>query len=185
MKAFLREIAAGLRGILRFDAGAFRHFAHGGRGFLLSFLAAVAVLPFQAGIVWAGRVSEQVSDPARYSLFQWLAYAVAWLAYPLLMVPIARHFRCQGRYYTYFAAFNWFQVVEFALMTPIILLGALQLLPPGPAFLLWLLATLWLLAYEWFLLRRGLGVDMSTATALTIINMLLTLLIYRVGELLS
>ncbi|HVI52401.1 MAG TPA: hypothetical protein VM661_14415 [Candidatus Sulfotelmatobacter sp.] len=176
----------GVKGILRFDATAFRCFPGSLGTCLRSFQVALWVAPLQALVVWLS-VTDEVgdADPTGYLTGQALAYAVSWLLYPLLLIPISRHFHRLERLPGYLTAFNWFQLVEFVVMTPILAVGSLQWLPVEASVLLWMCGTLVLLAYEWFMLRRGLEVEGLTAASLVLINFLLNLLIYRAAEVLS
>lgn len=176
----------GLKAILRFDAAAFRCFPGSLGACLRSFQVALWVAPLQALAVWASLGEETAGgDAGGYLTGQIVAYILSWLLYPLLLIPISRHFHCRDRLYGYLSAFNWFQLVEFVVVTPILVLGGLQWLPLEGAVFLWLAATATLLAYEWFLLRRGLGVEGLTASSLVLINFLLNMLVYRGAEMLS
>jgi hypothetical protein len=182
-----KEAIHGVRGILRFDANGLRYFPYGFSPCLRSFQVALWVAPLQALVVWLDLPNQLAEHPDanHYLILQALAYLVSWLAYPLLLLPLSRHFHCRERLGPYLSAFNWFQLVEFAVMTPILALGAISWLPVEVDFVLWLFATAVLLAYEWFMLRKGLGVEGITASSLVLMNFLLNLLIYRAADVLS
>jgi len=177
---------SGIKAVLRFDATAFRYFPGGLGPCLRSFQVGLWVLPLQALVVWLD-LPEAVGqgDPTRYIGFQALAYLLSWLLYPLLLVPLSAHFHRHDRLTAYLSAFNWFQLVEFAVMTPIMVLGTLKLLPMEVDLVMWLTATAVLLAYEWFLLRRGLELEPLSASSMVLMNFLLNLLIYRAAEVLA
>lgn len=180
----IRGALDGVRAILRFDATGFRHFSPDRAPCLRSFQVLLWVVPLQALTVWLDFIQkppEHITAGA-YAAAQASAYLLSWTVYPLLLVPLSRHFHCQDRFYGYLSAFNWFQLVEFAAMTPILALGSLGWLPPEADFVLWLFATAAMLAYEWFMLRRGLGVENTTAVSLVLMNFLLNLLIYKAAE---
>jgi len=180
-----RLVVVGLKAILRFQPAAFLCFPGGMGPFLRSFIAALIVSPLQVLIVWAEMSSQTIDDPQRYILFQAAAYVLGWLAYPLLLLPVCRHFDRSGRYTTYVSAFNWFQLVEYGVVVPVLLLGTIPWLPPALTMVLWMVTVLTLMVYEWFLIRRGLELETGTTAALVIINFLLNLLISRGAEVLT
>ena len=185
LAAEYRLIVVGLRAILRFQPAAFLCFAGGVGPFLRSFLAALIVSPLQVLVVWAEMSSDKITDPQRYILYQAIAYLLGWLAYPLLLLPICRHFDRARRYTTYVSAFNWFQLIEYGVTVPVILLGLIHWLPPELTLILWSVTVLTLMVYEWFLVRRGLELEAGTTAALVIINFLLNMVISRGAEVLA
>ncbi len=173
------ELAAALKGLLRltrFETDGFHHFDASLDGFWKSFWAAALALP-----VWALLQAEQMAAahpaaPLRYAALQSIAYAVGWLAYPLLMVRISRFLDRQHNYFRYMVAYNWFQLVEAAAWLPLLVLIGSQA-PADLIALVWLATHAALFAYGWFIARHGLEIEGTTAGALVIIDFLLGLLI--------
>jgi hypothetical protein len=174
-------ILQGLRLLCHFDGRGFVFFDASRRGFWRSFLAALWCLP-----VWALAQYEQLQHVAAvHSLaVQAIAYVVAWLAYPLLMVRVADHFGVWGNYYRYMVTYNWFRAVLQLIWLPLLLLNLLPgPQPEGMVGLFFLLVQAVELTYDWFLARFGLQVAATTAAALAAIDFLLGLLIDQIAAL--
>jgi len=173
----------GLKRLLGMRVDAFDVFDASPKGFWASFWVALMVLP-----VWGLAIVDQmarVADPApiRYVAFQIVGYAIGWLAYPLAMVRISDYLDRWPQFYRYMVAYNWFQLVQAVAWLPLLLAvdaGA----PAGLVALTWLVTHGILITYGWFIARRGLQVDGLTACALVVIDLLLSLLIDRLSELL-
>jgi hypothetical protein len=171
-------ILQGLRHLAHFDERGFLFFDASRRGFWRSFLAALWCLP-----IWALAQYEQIHRHqdvavAHFLGIQAVAYVVAWLAYPLLMVRLSDVFGVWPNYYRYMVAYNWFRAMLQLIWLPLLLL---ELVPsaqaPGMVSLFFLIVQGVELSYDWFLARRGLGVPAGTAAALAFIDFLLGLLI--------
>jgi hypothetical protein len=168
----------GVRRLSRFDQVGFLFFDASRKGFWRSFGAAAVCLP-----IWALAEYQQTASLAhdaalRFLAIQIVAYAISWLAYPLVVLQIADWFGVWPNYYRYMVAYNWFQPLLQMLWLPFLLL---EFLPPddvgGLAGPFWLALQLVQCVYGWFLARFGLGVTTSTAAALSILDMALALLI--------
>ncbi|MDR3439195.1 hypothetical protein [Telmatospirillum sp.] len=173
----------GVRRLLHFGSDAFGIFDASPKGFWTSFWAAALVLP-----VWCLVIADQMSGMAHPSLVRFVAiqaigYAISWLAYPLAMVKICDLLDRWPRYYGYMVAYNWFQVVQAVAWLPLVLLVDLKA-SPGLVAIAWLTTHGVLMTYSWFIARRGLQVDAIAASALVVIDLLLSLLIDRLSEIL-
>lgn len=171
----------GLGRLLRWREDGFDAFEPTPRGFWQSFWIALAVLP-----MWIYVVSDQLARVAhpsaeRFFAAQAIAYAVDWLAYPLVMVWICDFLGRWPRYYTYMVAYNWFQLVQAFAWLPMLVLMGLDA-PRGLVSIVWLSTHAVLIAYAWFLARRGLQLDAGTASALVVIDLLLGLLVDRMAD---
>ena len=183
-RAELAAALAGVRGLVTMRADSFRYFDATLHGFWQSFWAAALAFP-----VWAILQAEQMAatpphDPVRYGALQGIAYAISWLAYPLVMVRISSFLDRWPRYFTYMVAYNWFQLVQTVAWLPLMLLiasGADRDL----VVLVWLVTHAALFAYSWFIARRGLEVEAGTAAALVIIDFLLGILIDGLSEVIA
>ena len=171
-------ILQGLRQLSQFDEGGFLFFDASRKGFWRSFSAALWCLP-----IWFLAQYEQIVglDDAKVTHFlmvQGVAYIIAWLAYPLLLVRVADIFGAWPNYYRYMVAYNWFRAVLQLIWLPLLLLNLWpEAQAPGMLTLFFLIVQGVELAYDWFLARRGLGVQAGTAAALAFIDFLLGVLI--------
>lgn len=178
------DVVAALVGVgrlLRWRPDAFDAFDKTARGFWVSFWVALMILP-----LWCYAVVDQMDrivrpSPERFFAFQMVAYAISWLAYPLLMVRICDFLDRWPRYYTYMVAYNWFQLAQTVAWLPMLVLMGFGA-PRGLVAIVWLTTHGVLIAYAWFIARRGLQIDGATASALVIIDLLLGLLIDRMAE---
>ena len=167
----------GLGRLSQFDDRGFEAFDANRRGFWRSFAAALFCLP-----VWFWAQYQQVStlDAARVPhvlMTQVIAYVVAWLAYPLLMVRVADFFAVWPNYYRYMVAYNWFRIVLQFIWLPLLVIK----LEPAHQTAMYMIAVLVEMIYDWFLARRGLKVAGTTAAALALIDFLLGLLIDQIA----
>lgn len=180
----LRDLIAALVGVgrlLRWRSDAFDAFDKTPRGFWMSFWVAVLILP-----LWCYVVADQIDRtaqplPERFFAFQAIAYAISWLAYPLVVVRICDFLDRWPRYYAYMVAYNWFQLAQTVAWLPMLILMGFGA-PRGLVAIVWLTTHGVLIAYAWFIARRGLQIDAGAASALVIIDLLLGLLIDRLAE---
>ena len=142
---------------------------------------ALAILPLWCYVVVDQMDKVSHPSPGRYFAFEAIAYAISWLAYPLVMVRICDFLDRWPRYYAYMVAYNWFQLAQTLAWLPTIVLMSLGA-PRGLVAIVWLTTHGALIIYAWFIARRSLQVDAGTASALVIIDLLLGLLIDRLAE---
>jgi hypothetical protein len=171
----------GIGRLLRWRTDAFDAFDKTARGFWASFWVALLILP-----LWCYVVADQMDQmahpsPERFVAFQAIAYAISWLAYPLVMLRICDFLDRWPRYYTYIVAYNWFQLAQAVAWLPMLILMGIGA-PRGLVAIVWLTTHGVLIGYAWFIARRGLEVDAGTASALVVIDLLLGLLIDRLAE---
>jgi len=172
----------GVRRLSRFDQIGFLFFDASRKGFWRSFAAALVCLPIWAFAEYQQTASLASEAALRFLTVQIVAYAVSWLAYPLLVLQIADWFGVWPNYYRYMVAYNWFQPLLQLLWLPLLLLEFLPGKEIGPLLgLLYIVLQLIQLAYGWFLARFGLGVSTSTALALAVLDMALALLIDQIA----
>ena len=168
----------GVRRLSRFDQVGFLFFDASRKGFWRSFISALICLPIWALTVYQRILTLEGEAAIRFLIIQVTSYAVAWLAYPLLVVKIADMFGLWPNYYRYMVAYNWFQPVLQLMWVPLLLLEPLQGNQVSHlAELLYVLIQGVQGAYGWFLARFGLGLTAWNALALTLIDLLLGLLI--------
>lgn len=149
------------------------------RGFWRSYWAAAFLAPFFLGAAWIEAAQMAgAEESARFLLLRSIAYVMQWVAFPLLMVPVADLLQRGHCYFRYMVAYNWFQLVQSALVL-LIAIVAPALIGDADALAFVSLVTLAaMLLYNGFIAKNALEVGGGTAAAIVIIDALL-------GELIS
>ena len=172
----------GVRRLAQFDQVGFLFFDASRKGFWRSFAAALVCLPMWVLEEYQQTAALDQDAAIRFVIIQAIAFAVAWLAYPLVVLQIADWFGVWPNYYRYMVSYNWFQPLLQLMWAPLLLL---ELLPGAREAQILSLFYLILLgiqgAYGWFMARYGLCVSTSTAIALTLIDMGLSYLIVSIA----
>ena len=173
------EIVRSIRGAVRialFDPDAPTLFNLTIQGFWRSFLAPVLLAPFYLAILLddAGQAPEG-ADSSSPILLRIAAFIVGWVAFPLLMIPIARLLQLGGAYVSYIIMWNWSAVPQAALMIPAMAL--LDHLSQRAGGLLFMSATLTVLFYGYLVARAGLRCPAATAAGVVALDLVLSLLV--------
>jgi hypothetical protein len=176
-----REILSSLYGSWRlahFDRTGMAYFDKSVDGFWRSFFAALIVAPLYA-VMLGLRYSAagEPGDPMHYGLVEAVSYLISWFSYPVVMHALTGLLDCRDRFVGYMVAYNWSLVLQNAVLVPIAMLNAMQVISPGVAGVVWLIAIVAVLAYLWFIARAGLAVPPLTAVGIVAIDVLLSLLI--------
>lgn len=184
-----RSIFAAWR-IARFDAGAMNYFNLTLEGFWRSFFAAGLVLPFY--LVLTGLqfsrftgITEAEATPSQLalgdvSLMAFVAvdlvnFACAWVAWPLLMVPIAGFFGLSRNYVPYIIATNWASVLQRGLLIAVNVLMLSGVFPQGLVAVLVVIAYVSVLYYDYLIARAGLDCEIATAIGLVALKAVVTI----------
>jgi hypothetical protein len=141
-----------------------------------SFAAALICLPALLAIrlfAW-GSIGVPESGALRALVAEVTAYAIAWVGFALISLPLAQSWGRGGAWLRFIAAWNWTNVVQYALMLALVVPGALGL-PMAIVQLLTLGGLAYALWLEWFVARHALGVDGAKAAALVGIDLALGL----------
>ena len=108
-----------------------------------------------------------------------IGYAIGWLAFPVAAIFLTRLFGLGSRYIPLVVAGNWSAVIQVALYTAVVVLGAIL-----PAEVLRTLAlftaTIMVLTYQWFVIRTALATTGLTAFGLVVIDVLLSITLSRI-----
>ncbi len=173
----------GVRGILGLDPDALDAFDGTARGLARSFRAAVLVLPLYLPVVLTDAAnSGALAAPVRWTVTEAAAYVMGWVAYPLIVLHLARFLECDdNRLFRYLVPYNWFRGAVVAAYAPVALLAAAGVLPAAGAAFLGLLVTAAVLMYKGWLARHGLAVPLPTAILLVAMDFLLHVLIDAVA----
>lgn len=181
-----KEAANALYGIsrlARLDDSAFALFNATEQGFWRSFTAAVVIAPLQ--VIYQAAVYfnlETRPSGLRMFLIESLEYVVMWTLYPLVLFYVARLLEKEATYFRYIVAYNWFQMGVGLVATPLAILMTIDILPvTALAFLNTLILTAYVV-YATYVARSGLGVALSGATGIVMIDILLSLAVQQTTQ---
>src|SRR5271155_3723955 len=175
----LRLAIGDRRGLAVFDASI--------DGFWGSFRAALICYPLGLLLV-SFRVPGtqwEASGVAPILVVETIAYVISWVAFPLLILPVARQLGRGDRFLGFMVAYNWSQIPQAVLVVLVALDGAMGLMPSSEASLALLLAVIATLVYEWYIARVALAVTGAQATLVVIIDLLLSDVVGRAARWLS
>lgn len=175
------KAAVGAGRLARFDRSGFGYFEASAAACARSFFAAALLAP-----LFAVRVAFEPGDGAphdsvRYIVVSLIAYVVSWTAYPVVIHPIVTAIGRGDRYFAYVTAYNWSQIVQYALAAVLVLLMASGLLAGGAASVAALGVFAFVLAYVWFIAREALGVTGPQAAMLVAVDVALSYLTLAVA----
>lgn len=181
-----REAATSLYGayrLARFDTRGMTYFETSLAGFWRSFYAAVIVAPFYAVLLVMRHAADTTGVGAvRFASVEAIAYVIAWVAFPLAMVPLARVLDREERYLGYIVAYNWASVLQNGVYLPLVMLGVAGTISAETAQALGLTAISLILVYTWFITKVALTVGAGTAAALVALSLVLSILVDAVAS---
>jgi hypothetical protein len=172
----LRLAVGDRRGLSCFDASIV--------GFWRSFRAAAICYPLYLFLL-ALRVTHaqwQHSGVATILIVETIDYVVAWVAFPLLILPLCDALRRDDRFFAFIVAYNWSQVPQTALFAIIGFDAFTGLLSSGSLPGAELAAAVATLVYEWYIARVALAVGAAAATLIVLIDLLLGTALGRISE---
>jgi hypothetical protein len=182
----LDEASRGMYGAYRLARGDERGMAYFDtsiQGFWRSFYAAALVAPLYLVFLGVRFQAGHVDVPVwRYFSIHSVAYVIAWVAFPLLMVSLVRALERDEQYVPYIVAYNWASVWQNALYMPFLILADFRLLPMGLAQPLNFAILALVLIYVWFITRTALVLGPLTAVGLVAVDFLLGLFINVVAR---
>jgi hypothetical protein len=175
MEEAVRSIFGAYR-LARLDSRGITLFNGTREGAINSFWAAGLLLPFYAILIafkWAG---EEVAL-GQLMIVESLAYVIAWTAFPVLMIPVAKALNREERYFGFVAAYNWTQVVQMiAVIVPVLLISG-RVLPMEIGSVLLFVAHLLVLIYEGWVIKLALSVGGLEAAGLVLLDLMVGLLL--------
>lgn len=182
----LGEILKALYGayrLARFDAGGMQFFDASIPGFWKSFFAAVIVAPlFFLLLIMRFSVETGELSAFRYFSVEAIAYVIRWVAFPLLMVSIAKMLDRDEKYLGFIVAYNWASVIQSTLFLSAAILTLGGAVPPTAGGFLSLVILSAVLFYAWFVTRTALDVPGGTAAALVGFEFLLGVIIDMMAQ---
>jgi hypothetical protein len=179
-----REVSQGMYGawrLARFDPAAMAWFNRSIEGVWHSFWAAVIAYPAFIILLALKIAPEQwaASGVLRILLVQSIGYVIAWVAFPLVILPFCRWLERDDQCLVFIIAYNWSQVLQVAATLAVAALAAAAILP-GPLMSFVEFATeIALLVYEWYIARTALEAGGVAATAVVLLDLVLA---FGMGE---
>lgn len=178
----LGQVAAGVYGawlLARRRPDGLNWFDASVTGYWRSFWAAVLVAPaFLVLELITGGLGE--APGLRAGVAQLIAYVIAWVAFPLVMVFISESLGKWPNYLRFIVAYNWSAVVQFAILLPIAVLA--ELVPSGPTILLVQGVTIILLVYRAYIAHVALEVGFGTSAGIVLLDVLLSGLVATIAD---
>jgi hypothetical protein len=180
------EVQLALGGALRLAVGDRRglgFFDTSLDGFWRSFRAATLCFPLYLILV-AFRVSslqwERSGVPVAL-IVETVGYVISWVAFPLLILPLARLLGRENRFLPFMVVYNWSQIPQTGLFVLVALDAASGLLTPGSVAFARLAATVAVLVYEWYIARVTLAVTGAQAMLVVIADLVLNSALGRIA----
>lgn len=153
-------------------------------GFWRSFRAAAICYPMYLFLL-SSRVTSAQWAAAGWPtviLVETIAYVIAWVAFPLLMLHIAHWLGRDHRFLAFMVAYNWSQVPQTVLLTIIGLDAATGLFPPNVVHFAEAIAVIAVLVYEWYIARVALAVSGPQAALVVVVDVVLGTTLGRVAQ---
>ena len=179
--------------LARLDPSGMRFFSLTIEGFWRSFFAAVIVAPIYIYIRLIRPIArvqmpqqpldapvvegEPPVDAGPNLVVDIGAYVVGWAAFPVLMILLARLLNLSGQYVSFIVAYNWANVVQWAVFGVAATIAAALGAETGLGVVLNLAALAAVLFYQWFVARTALLTSAYVAAGIVVIDVLLGLII--------
>lgn len=175
MIASRQEVSTSLHGawlLARLDRSGMALFDRSETGFWHSFTAALLVYP--AFLILLGLQIDDAewasSGVLRILLVETIGYVIAWTAFPLIMLPVTRFLGREARWLDLMIAWNWSQVLQYALLLLAIIVAGSGALAEPLAYGIILAAFVATLLYEWFIARVVLDTNVAGAILIVLVE---------------
>lgn len=168
----------GVYRLARLDVGGMDYFRNTPGAFWRSFKVALIIAPFYAGLLaMRYAMGEVATPPLRFIAIESIAYAIAWLAFPVIIDPLCRAMGKGDKYIRFIVAYNWAGLLQNMLYLPLAMLSVSGALPQGSGGFLGLIVLLVIMTYTWFIARTALEISSGHAVGIVAIDFTLSLLI--------
>ncbi len=153
-------------------------------GFWRSFAAFLLAAPVYLAAVRFGMPAQITTEAQRAVvgavLIKSLAVlALQWIAWPLVMVPLARTLKLSRHYARYIIIYNWSTVIVLLMQLPPVMLYYFgKVTEQGAAFFMLVILGI-VLYYRWRIARTGLEAPPLTAVMLVLMELVISLAIFR------
>jgi len=161
--------------LARLDPDGMTYFEANPEGFWHSFTAAIVVLPLFIGTMLARWFSlpDTVSG-LRFISIEIIAYVIAWTAFPVLMVLVARAIKKEQHYIRGIVAYNWAAVLQNLLYMPVAILSLTGVDGTEPLAMLILFLVMF---YSWFVIKTAMQLRPLTAWGIVALDLLISMVL--------
>jgi hypothetical protein len=172
------EVRMAFVGVLRLargDRGGLSCFDRTLDGFWRSFRAALIAYPLYL-LLLSMRVSVaewQRSGGLWIVAVETIAYVIAWVAFPLIILSVTRWMDRAHRFFDFMVPYNWSQVPQSALFVLVGFESESGVLGSQAASIIEVAAALGVLAYEWYIARVALDTTAYAAGFIVLIDLVL------------
>jgi hypothetical protein len=180
------EVSTALQGALRLarlDPRGMAFFDRSVTGFWHSYRAALIGYPiFLALLVFfvpAGDADTPGPDWFHILLVETICYAINWVAFALLMLPVSRYLGREARWIDYIVAYNWSQIPQLLVQLAAMMIIATGLAPAGPVILVQAAV---LLLYGGFIARVALDISRTAATMIVLMDFTLGVFLGQLAQ---
>jgi hypothetical protein len=169
--------------LARGDRGGLSCFDRSLEGFWRSFRASAITYPLYL-VLLTMRVSVaewQSSGGWRIVTVETIGYVIAWVAFPLVMLAVARWIGRAHRFFDFMVPYNWSQVPQSALLLLVGISSESRILGARGGESLDVVAAIATLIYEWYIARVALDTTGSLAVFVVLVDLVLGVFISRVA----
>jgi hypothetical protein len=191
MEPALAEAWLALAGTLRLargDPGGLACFDPSIGGFWRSFRAMLICYPLYLVIlslpVVIGEGPFVEIDADRFYAVETIHFVISWVAFPLVVLPIADFLGRGDRFLLCMTAYNWCQVPQTVVFAVLALLGGAGVLAPYATLGLDVVFGLLALVYEWFVARAALAVSGPRAALVILADVILAVVLTHISRVL-
>ena len=172
------------QGLERFDLSA--------EGFFRSFWVIVLVAPIYAAsvltersLLLSGRFPADDFSDGLFFAARALTFVIDWFTFPLVMIFVTRRLHLGERYAAYITVRNWTALPSAALTSLPTIAYGLDLVPILATTLATYVFLIIVLRFGWFIARSVLQTSAAIAAAIVALDLSLSLLIGRIGDVLA
>ena len=177
----VRSAVAGSLRLARGDRRGLTYFDRSLDGFWRSFLSAFLSYPFYL-VLLTMRVSLpewQAAGGLRIILIETIGYVIAWVAFPLVMLSVARWIGREHRFFDFMVPYNWCQLPQSVLFVVVGLQSESGILGDTAGQALEVVAAVAVLVYEWYIAKVALETTGGPATLVVLVDLVLGVIISR------
>ena len=160
--------------LTKLDLKGFEYFGNSKKKFWFSFIGAIFIAPiFLIYLVTLYTNTNTNNSLSNYLVVQSLAYSIAWLTFPLIMLHLGPVLRCESQMIRYLVACNWVSVIQNGVYLPIIILGIIRVFPGSIVSLFSITVLIWILGVNLFITYKALNLPLGTAAGIVLLDLLL------------
>jgi hypothetical protein len=188
MNSALTEAWLALAGALRLargDRGGISCFDPSVDGFWRSFRAAILCYPLYLVLltfpVVLGDSPVVEVDAGRFYAVESIHFVISWVAFPLIVLPLADFFGRGDRFLIFITAYNWCQVPQTIVFAVVALLGGAGILSGKAMLSVDLILGIAALVYEWYIASVALALSGPRAAVVILADVILAVVLSHIS----